>query len=413
MGQKAKQTQELKKAAAAAEEAAETLDRLEEEADDEGTMHGLLQEAEAQTQRLLGHEVTSVKVVQVAGGQVLVDVGEKLEGVVPASDFPAGKLPVVGSEIPVVLVKRGGVDRHAQLSHRKAREAVGWKRLAESFEGKRRVTGTVARAVKGGFLVDLDGVSAFLPLSLADRKPLAKGSTLVGKHSPFVIIEMDPALRRLVVSRRQVLEEDLRHQKRKRLSALRPGQVLEGKIASLSASGAAVDLGGLEGWVALADLSWKPLAHPREAVKTGQKVRVKVLHAAPEELKLSLGLRQLQENPADVLRRKYRVGMKLKGKVLEVSEKGVRLEITPELKGFVPARDFEERARRGEPPPPPRPMTQKPGDAVGAVVEGVSRDFELLLSLRKFDQIEERETVRKYLKGGPRLTLGDLLRPEE
>jgi len=413
MGQKSKPKQERPPTQPPAEEAAETLDVLEEEAGDEGTMHGLLAEAEAQSVKLSSKEVTFVKVVSVAGGSVLVNVGERLEGAVPASDFPAGRLPNVGDEIPVVLIKRGSSDRNAQLSHKKAREEVGWKRLTESFEGKRRVTGKIERSVKGGFLVDIDGVSAFLPLSLADRRPLQKGTTLTGKTSPFVIVEMDPASRRLVVSRKQVLEEDLQHQKRKRIASLRPGQVLDGKVSSLSPTAAAVDLGGLEGLVALADLSWKPAAHPKDVVRIGQKVRVKVLHLAPDELKISLGLRQLQENPADALRRRYKPGMKVKGKVLEVTDHGVSVELSPDLKGFVPARDFEQRARRGEPPPPPLPMNQKPGETVGAVVEGVNpKTFELLLSLRKFDQIEERETVKKYMKGAPRLTLGDLLRPE-
>ena len=397
----------------AVEETAAALENFEEEAGDEGTMQGLLQEAEAQSAKLSSKEVSTVKVVSVVGAQVLVNVGERLEGVVPVSDFPEGQLPNPGDEIPVVLVKRGSSDRNAQLSYKKAREEVGWKKLGESFVGKHRVSGTIAKAVKGGFLVDVDGVSAFLPLSLADRRPLQKGVNLVGKNSPFVIIEMDPGARRLVVSRKQVLEEDLQHQKKRRIASLRPGQVLEGKVVALNPGGATVDLGGMEGQVALADLSWRPLAHPKDAVKTGQKLKLKVLHLDPEQLRISLGLRQLQENPADALRRKYKVGMKVKAKVLAVSDKGVSVEVTPEIKGFVPARDFEERGRRGEPPPPPRPMTQKPGETVGAVVEGVNpKTFELMLSLRKFDQIEERETVKKYMRGGPRLTLGDLLRPE-
>jgi len=301
----------------------------------------------------------------------------------------------------VVLVRAGGLDRHAVLSHRKAREELGWRKLFEDFRAGRHVTGVVVKSVKGGFLVDFRGAGAFLPLAHAAPIPLKKGQSLVGEGVECVVLEMDPGKRRAVVSRRQVLEEEAAREKRRRLASILPGSVHEGRVVSLVEFGAFVDLDGVQGLIHLSDLSWRPVKHPREVVKKGQKVRVKVLKVMPEQMKLSLGLKQLQENPAETLRRRYRPGTKVTGSVTAVSARGAQVRIAEDVNGFVPASDF-----------PQEKVSAKPGEELHAVVQGVEpRTFELLLSVKRYEEIEQRETVKKYLKGGPRLTLGDLLKP--
>ena len=388
------------------------------------TMEALLAQQAAQAQKLAGKQVTWVKVISVTKDAVLVDIGEKREGAVPLTDFVAepaedgkkaeGKaegghgryVPTPGQRIPVILVGKRH-DGTATLSHKRARAELGWEAATKAFKDKQRVRGQVLSAIKGGFLVDVNGVSGFLPASLADLRPVRVPARMVHTGVRCYIIELNESKKQLVLSRKAVLEEEAGKRKLELLKGLRPGEVRIGRIVSASATGMTIDIGGVEGVVRPADIAWNPARPP--ALQRGDKLRVKVLSKptlTPEgkpqnDEPVYLGIKQLTPNPADAIRRKYAPKSTVHGKVVEAGPNGVKLELddkTPALSS--PAETDQD-------------VTFKPGDAVSAIVLGVNaQSFELNVSIAKYNEIKDRKRLAQYLKAPPPLTLGQLLSQE-
>jgi len=388
-------------------EAWENADSEEGDARESGeTMETLLAQQAATVEKLADHKVAWVKVIAVTKDSVLVDVGEKNEGSVPLVEFvedlaaPAHPAPTPGQRVPVVKVggrKGGGIS----LSHLKAKAEIGWEGVLKAHAEKQRVRGRVASAVKGGFIVDVQGVQAFLPASLADLRPVRDPKKMIGTGVRCYVIEVNSSKRQLVLSRKAVLEEEAGKRKEKITSELRPGEVRIGRIVRVSPESLIIDIGGLEGTVRAQDMSWGKSDRP--AFERGQKLKVKVL-SKPEKAEdpLLLGLKQLLPNPADALKRRFTPKSTVSGKITEVSAAGVRFQVDAKTSAFVPAAECDTD------------IVYKIGETVKAIVLGVDfTHFELRVSTLKFSEIHDRKRVAQYMKAPPPLTLGQLLSPEK
>ncbi|MBI3549488.1 MAG: S1 RNA-binding domain-containing protein [Elusimicrobia bacterium] len=399
----------------------------------EATMESLLKEQASFRQRLDGREIVWVKVVQVKEKGVMVDIGEKHEGVIPVSDFD--EAPAAGTKVPAVLVAPGRDERPAQLSHKKAKQTIGWEHAQKAFTDKARVRGKVTSAIKGGFMVDVGGVSAFLPASLADLRPVRKPQAMVGTGVRCVILEVNQSKKQLVLSRKAVLEEEVKKRRDKLVSKLKVGSVMIGRVTHSTPAGVFVNVGGVEGFVPTAELAWKEPEKARQTIAPGQKLRLRVTRIETETGKITLGAKQLLANPADALRKKFPLKTVISGKVSEVLPDGVKVQIADGVIAFAPvaelpsnavpeARDDRDRDRG-------RPRDQrtrerdfktlaahaiwpKVGDEVKGNVLGINAaTFELTVSIRRYEEAQDKKRVAKYLKDPPRLTLGQILSQEE
>ena len=371
------------------------------------TMETLLAQQAATTEKLADRKVAWVKVIAVTKDSVLVDIGEKNEGVVPLVEFvsdlavPKGAAPAAGQRVPVI--KAGGRSKTGQvvLSHLKAKAELGWEMAVKAHAEKSRVRGLVTSSVKGGFIVDVQGVQAFLPASLADLRPVRDPKKMLATGVRCYVIEVNQSKRQLVLSRKAVLEEEAGKRKVKITEELRPGEVRIGRIVRVSAEGLLIDIGGLEGTVRPADMAWgKP---DPAAFERGQKLKVKVLSKPEKEGDaLYLGIKQLLPNPVDALKKRFIPKSTISGKITEVGAHGVRFSIDPKTAAFVTAAECDTD------------IVYKIGDPLKAMVLGVdSTTFEVRASTSKLSEIHDRKRVAQYMKAPPPLTLGQLLSPEK
>lgn len=367
-------------------------------AEEEVSMADLLK-AEAQvSEKVHSRGVVTVRVVQVTAELALVDIGEKKEGAIPLADFQDEKAPVPGDEVQAVLEKKGGEGRYTMLSHRRARERAAWETTRKLFEAKERVKGKVAEIVKGGYIVDISGMRAFMPLSLSELGGAHKHYLPPNAKVKFYITDFNEKDRKVVVSRRQVLEEDEKERRGQVLAEVVPGGIVRGVVSKVLEEGLLVRFQGIEGLVRPEDVAWRD---PQEALKTykrGQRVKCKVLAVDKEGEKLAFGLKQLLPNPVDLLKRKFARFARVKGKVVSVAPEGAVVRIGEQTEGFVSAGDYgaEGAPREGQ-------------ELNGIVVAINSSDFRLVLSVKRAEEMEDRKRMAQYLKGSPTLTLGQIL----
>ena len=372
----------------------------QETTEQELTMDQLIAQQESLLEKLNKREIVEVPVVQVNKDSILVDVGTKKEGAVAASEFEGKTLPQVGDKISVVLVKRGGDERPAILSHKKALESLGWDVCKKAFEAKERVKGTILQQVKGGYMVEVFGVSGFMPLSLSELHTAYKHYLPVGAKIKAVIVEFVKEKQKLIVSRKQVLQEDEAVRREEVLSTIKEGDVLRVVVSKADKDKLYLRFHGIEGIVELENVAWK---EPETAItnfRRGQRLKAKLLKLDKETPRLEFGLKQLFLNPADALKRRYPYKSSVKATVTKVSEEeGVECTVGKNntkayISPFEMGRDF----------------TAKEGDTITALVVGVNPEtYVLNLSVKKYDQAQNRKVVAQYLKQAPRPTLGDLL----
>ena len=367
-------------------------------ADEELSMADLLK-AEAQvSEKVHSRGVVTVRVVQVTAELVLVDIGEKKEGAIPLADFQDEKTPVPGDEVQAVLEKKGGEGRYTMLSHRRAREKAAWEMTKKMFEAKERVKGKVTEIVKGGYIVDISGMRAFMPLSLSELGGAHKHYLPPNAKVKFYITDFNEKDRKVVVSRRQVLEEDEKARRGEVLAEVVPGGIVRGVVSKVMEEGLLVRFQGIEGLVRPEDVAWR---NPVEALKTykrGQRVKCKVLAVDKEGEKLSFGLKQLMPNPVDMLKRKFARFARVKGTVVSVAPEGAVVKIGEQTEGWVSAEDYgaEGAPKEGQ-------------ELAGIVVSINSSNFRLVLSVKRAEEMEDRKRMAQYLKGSPTLTLGQIL----
>ncbi|GLS82643.1 30S ribosomal protein S1 [Paraferrimonas haliotis] len=277
-------------------------------------------------------------VVKIENGNVIVDAGLKSEAVISVDQFKnaQGELEVeVGSEVDVALDAVEDGFGETQLSREKAKRHEAWIRLEKAYEDAETVMGVINGKVKGGFTVDLDGIRAFLPGSLVDVRPVRDTLHLEGKELEFKVIKLDQKRNNVVVSRRAVIESESSQERDELLENLQEGQEVKGIVKNLTDYGAFVDLGGVDGLLHITDMAWKRVKHPSEIVNVGDEINVKVLKFDRERTRVSLGLKQLGEDPWLEISKRYPEGARLTGRVTNLTDYGCFVEIEEGVEGLV------------------------------------------------------------------------------
>jgi len=280
-------------------------------------------------------EIVRGTVLAIDDKEVLVDVGFKSEGVIALSEFSDPSVLKVGDTIDVFLEKMENQDGLVVLSKQRADFVRVWDRVKEAHDNAQIVDGKLVRKIKGGVVVDLYGVEAFLPGSQIALRQVQNVDALLGQTVQVRIIKLNKRRRNIVVSRRAVLEEERDRLKSTILKDLAKDQIREGVVKNITDFGAFVDLGGIDGLLHITDMSWGRVAHPSDLVKMGDRIRVKVLNFDPEKERISLGLKQLEAYPWDGVDEKYKVGDRIKGKVVSITDYGAFIELEKGVEGLI------------------------------------------------------------------------------
>ncbi|MBL6426983.1 MULTISPECIES: 30S ribosomal protein S1 [Maritimibacter] len=282
--------------------------------------------------------VVKGKVIAVEAGQAIIDVGYKMEGRVDLKEFAnPGEAPdiTVGDEVEVYLRAAENARGEAVISREMARREEAWDRLEKAYADDARVEGAIFGRVKGGFTVDLGGAVAFLPGSQVDVRPVRDAGPLMGLKQPFQILKMDRRRGNIVVSRRAILEESRAEQRAEVIGNLSEGQTVEGVVKNITEYGAFVDLGGVDGLLHVTDMAWRRVNHPSEILSIGETINVQVIKINKETHRISLGMKQLQEDPWDLVAAKYPLESVHKGRVTNITDYGAFVELEPGVEGLV------------------------------------------------------------------------------
>lgn len=277
-------------------------------------------------------------VVGIEKDVAIIDVGLKTEGRVAIREFTGpgrGTEIKIGDEVEVYLERVENALGEAVLSRDKARREESWGKLEQAFKNNEKVNGTIFNQVKGGFTVDLDGAVAFLPRSQVDIRPIRDVTPLMNAPQPFQILKMDRRRGNIVVSRRTVLEETRAEQRQELVQNLEEGQVIDGVVKNITDYGAFVDLGGIDGLLHVTDIAWRRVNHPTEVLNIGQSVKVKIIKINHETHRISLGMKQLLDDPWQGIEAKYPVNAKFKGRVTNITDYGAFVELEPGIEGLI------------------------------------------------------------------------------
>lgn len=280
-------------------------------------------------------EIVKGNVLRITKDDVIVDVGFKSEGIIPLSEFSDMEQLKIGDEIDVFLETIEDQNGQLVLSKQKADFIRVWDRIRESYEKGTLVEGKLLKRIKGGIVVDLMGVDAFLPGSQIALKQVPDFDALLGKNMQLRIIKLNKSRRNIVVSRRSVLEEEREQQKTKLLTEIETGQVREGVVKNITDFGVFIDLGGVDGLLHITDLSWGRVSHPSEVVALGDKINVKILDFDKSTGRISLGLKQLTPYPWDNIEQRYPVGKRVRGKVVSITDYGAFVELDKGIEGLI------------------------------------------------------------------------------
>lgn len=268
----------------------------------------------------------------------VIDVGLKVEGRVPLKEFGAkasdGSIQP-GSEVEVMVERIENAMGEAVLSREKARREESWVNLEAKFEAEEKVEGIIFNQVKGGFTVDLDGAIAFLPRSQVDIRPVRDVTPLMNTPQPFQILKMDKRRGNIVVSRRSVLEESRAEQRSELVQNLEEGQIVDGVVKNVTDYGAFVDLGGIDGLLHVTDMAWRRVNHPSEILTIGETIKVQIIRVNQETHRISLGMKQLESDPWELVESKYPLGTKIKGRITNITDYGAFVEIEPGIEGLI------------------------------------------------------------------------------
>ncbi|WP_292531825.1 30S ribosomal protein S1 [Methylocystis sp.] len=297
----------------------------------------LLDESYGQNEAFEG-SVIKGRVVAIEKDVAVIDIGLKTEGRVPIKEFTGygrDPAPQVGEEVEVYLERVENALGEAVISRDKARREESWVKLEKAFETNEKVDGVIFNQVKGGFTVDLDGAVAFLPRSQVDIRPIRDVGPLMNVPQPFHILKMDRRRGNIVVSRRTVLEESRAEQRHEIVANLEEGQVIDGVVKNITDYGAFVDLGGIDGLLHVTDIAWRRVNHPSEVLTIGQTVKVKIIKINHETHRISLGMKQLLEDPWQGIEAKYPIGARFHGRVTNITDYGAFVELEPGIEGLV------------------------------------------------------------------------------
>ncbi len=340
-------------------------------------------------------EVVEGTVTGLSKREVIVNVGYKSEAIIPVSEFRYNPDLKVGDKIEVYV--ESAEDRNGQLalSHKKARQLKSWDRVNEALENDEIIKGYIKCRTKGGMIVDVFGIEAFLPGSQIDVKPIRDYDVYVDKTMEFKVVKINQEFRNVVVSHKALIEAELEAQKQVIMSKLEKGQILEGTVKNITSYGVFVDLGGVDGLIHITDLSWGRVSHPEEVVALDQKIRVVILDFDDAKKRIALGLKQLTPHPWDALDQNLKVGDKVKGKVVVMADYGAFVEIATGVEGLIHVSEmsWSQHLRSAQ-------DFMKVGDEVEAVILTLDRDErKMSLGIKQLSADPWAEIETKYPVG--------------
>ena len=281
------------------------------------------------------HEVIEGTVVAFSNREVVINIGYKSDGVIPMNEFRYNPDLKVGDRIDIYVENQEDASGQMILSHKKARILKSWDRINEAYDKDEIITGYVKSRTKGGLIVDVFGIEAFLPGSQIDVKPIRDYDIYVNKTMEFKVVKINHEYKNVVVSHKALIEDELEQQRAEIISKLEKGQVLEGTVKNITSYGVFIDLGGVDGLIHITDLSWGRINHPEEIVELDQKMKVVILDFDDNKKRIALGLKQLTPHPWDSLDENLKVGDKVKGKVVVIADYGAFIEIAPGVEGLI------------------------------------------------------------------------------
>lgn len=314
-----------------------TLDELEEASEDytDQEFEDLMQMYEGTLTSITEKEIVTGRVVSVDDKYVVVDIGFKSEGIVPLNEFRNVEELEAGDEIEVFLDRVEDREGQLILSRRKANTLRTWQKIEEVHENQEVIEGHIKRRIKGGMVVDIFGIDAFLPGSQIDVRPVRDFDAYVDRNMEFLVVKLNMSSENVVVSHRALVETDLEDQRQEILSSMEAGQILEGVVKNITDFGVFIDLGGVDGLLHITDLSWGRVEHPSEICRLDQRLNVVVLEFDEERKRISLGLKQLQPHPWEEINKKYPENSKVQGKVVSIADYGAFVELEKGVEGLV------------------------------------------------------------------------------
>ena len=339
-------------------------------------------------------EVVEGTVISMNKREVVVNIGYKSDGIIPMSEFRYNPDLKPGDKVEVYIENQEDKKGQLVLSHRKARLSMAWDRVNAALESQEVIKGFIKCRTKGGMIVDVFGIEAFLPGSQIDVKPIRDYDVFVGKTMEFKVVKINQEFRNVVVSHKALIEAELEAQKKEIVSKLDKGQVLEGTVKNITSYGVFVDLGGVDGLIHITDLSWGRVSDPHEVVELDQKINVVILDFDDEKRRIALGLKQLTPHPWDALDKDLKVGDHVKGKVVVMADYGAFVEIAPGVEGLIHVSEmsWSQHLRSAQ-------DFLKVGDEVEAVILTLDRDErKMSLGIKQlksdtWENIEERYPV--------------------
>jgi small subunit ribosomal protein S1 len=338
-------------------------------------------------------------IIEVRPKEVLVDIGYKSEGAVPGNEFDDMSVVRVGDEIDVLIEKLENKDGMVVLSKEKAEFKKNWDKILTICNEGGTITGKVKAVVKGGLLVNI-GVEAFLPASQIDITPPKNLNVYVGNTYEFKVVKINQERQNIVLSRRELIEQERNEKRTKLLTEMMPGDIRKGTVKNITDFGAFIDLNGLDGLLHITDMSWGRIGHPSEILKVGQDIDVVVLDVNREKERVSLGLKQKLANPWDQIEAKYPIGAKVKGKVVNLVPYGAFVELEPGVEGLVHVTELSWTKRIAKPSD-----VLKPEQEIEAVVLGINREEQKIslgvrqLETNPWDKASEKYPPGSHVKG--------------
>ena len=341
------------------------------------------------------HQVVEGTVISVDKKEVIVNIGYKSDGIIPASEFRYNPDLKVGDKVEVYVENQEDTKGQLVLSHKKARLSKSWERVNAALENEEVIQGYIKCRTKGGMIVDVFGIEAFLPGSQIDVHPIRDYDVFVGKTMEFKVVKINQEFRNVVVSHKALIEQELEQQRKEIIGKLEKGQILEGTVKNITTYGVFVDLGGVDGLIHITDLSWGRVSDPHEVVALDQKINVVILDFDEEKKRIALGLKQLTPHPWDALDENLKVGDHVKGKVVVMADYGAFVEIAPGVEGLIHVSEmsWSQHLRSAQ-------DFMKVGDEVEAVIltlDRAERKMSLGIKQLKEDPWEAIET--KYPVG--------------
>lgn len=344
--------------------------------------------------RFAAGEIAKGIIIEVRPKEVLVDIGYKSEGVISANEFEDIKTAKVGDEIDVLIEKLEDKDGMVVLSKEKAEFKKNWDKILTICNEGGTITGKVKAVVKGGLLVNI-GVEAFLPASQIDIVPPKNLNALVGNNYEFKVVKINQERQNIVLSRRELIEQERNEKRAKLLAEMTPGDIRKGTVKNITDFGAFIDLNGLDGLLHITDMSWGRIGHPSEILKVGQDIDVVVLDINKEKERVSLGLKQKLANPWDQIETKFPIGAKVKGRVVNLVPYGAFVELEPGVEGLVHVTELSWTKRIAKPSD-----VLKVDQELEAVVLGINREEQKIsLGIRQLETNPWDKALEKYPPG--------------